>query len=49
VLEIIRKLGYRKTMSSELILGHRVEDWTERQDAPSGVFKEEEGEEEDEA
>jgi len=39
VLEIIRKLGYRKTMSSELVLGSRVEDWTERQDAPSGVFK----------
>jgi len=48
VLEIIRKLGYRKTMPSELILGHRVEDWTERFDAASGVFKEEEGDEEEE-
>jgi hypothetical protein len=37
VLEIIRKLGYRKTMSSELDLGGRAEDWTERADAPSGV------------
>lgn len=40
VLEIIRKLGYRKTMPSELNLGDRVEDWTERPDAPAGVFKE---------
>ena len=39
VLEIIRKLGYRKTMSSELSLGSQVEDWTERPDASSGVFK----------
>lgn len=39
VLEIIRKLGYRKTMPSELVLGDQVEDWTERADAPSGVFK----------
>lgn len=39
VLEIIRKLGYRKTMKSELVLGNQVEDWTERSDAPSGVFK----------
>jgi hypothetical protein len=37
VLEVIRKLGYRKTMPSELNLGKRVEDWTERADAPSGV------------
>lgn len=37
VLEIVRKLGYRKTMLSELDLGNRVEDWTERPDAPSGV------------
>jgi len=35
VLEIVRKLGYRKTMSSELNLGGRVEDWHERPDAPS--------------
>ena len=40
VLEVIRKLGYRKTMPSELNLGRRAEDWTERADAPSGVDKE---------
>lgn len=41
VLEVIRKLGYRKTMASELKnLGANVEDWTERADAPAGVFKE---------
>lgn len=34
VLEIIRKLGYRKTQASELNLGGRVADWTERPDAP---------------
>ncbi len=39
VLEIVRKLGYRKTMTSELNLGNRVEDWTERPDAASGVGK----------
>lgn len=39
VLEIVRKLGYRKTMASELELGSRVQDWTERPDAPSGVDK----------
>ncbi|MHC4415058.1 MAG: hypothetical protein ACYS0G_07230 [Planctomycetota bacterium] len=39
VLEVIRKLGYRKTMPSELNLGGRVEDWTERPDASSGVSK----------
>ncbi len=39
VLEIVRKLGYRKTMPSELNLGDRVEDWTERPDAASGVGK----------
>ena len=39
VLEVIRKLGYRKTMASELVLGGRAEDWTERADAPSGVNK----------
>jgi len=39
ILEVIRKLGYRKIMSSELNLGSRVEDWTERPDAPSGVSK----------
>ena len=41
VLEVIRKLGYRKTMPSELKnLGANTEDWTERADAPAGVFKE---------
>ena len=39
VLEVIRKLGYRKTMASELSL-NQVEDWTEAPDTPSGVFKE---------
>ncbi|MCA9289799.1 MAG: hypothetical protein KDA25_01650 [Phycisphaerales bacterium] len=39
VLEVIRKLGYRKTMPSELNLGSRGEDWTERFDAPANVFK----------
>ena len=29
VLEVIRKLGYRKTMASELTLGQHCEDWTE--------------------
>ena len=37
VLEVVRKLGYRKTMPSELELGARAEDWTERSDAPSGI------------
>ena len=37
VLEIVRKLGYRKTMCSELRLGPRAEDWIERPDAPSGL------------
>lgn len=36
VLEVIRLLGYRKTMASELTLEH-VEDWTEKADAPHGV------------
>lgn len=40
VLEVIRKLGYRKTQPSELKnLGANTEDWTERADAPAGVFK----------
>ncbi len=39
VLEVIRKLGYRKTMPTELNLGSRVEDWTERSDGPRGVTK----------
>lgn len=44
VLEIIRKLGYRKTMPSELNLGARAQDWQEKPDAPSGVWKEAEEE-----
>jgi len=40
VLEIVRKLGYRKTMSSELQLGQNAPDWREKADAPSGVDKE---------
>lgn len=39
VLEVIRKLGYRKTMPTELELGSRVEDWTEKPDSQSGVSK----------
>ena len=34
VLEVIRKLGYRKTSSSELQLD-AIEDWTEAPDAPT--------------
>jgi hypothetical protein len=37
VLEVVRKLGYRKTMPSELNLGGRAEDWRERADAPSNT------------
>lgn len=37
VLEVVRKLGYRKTMPTELNLGGRVEDWRERPDAPSNT------------
>lgn len=39
VLEVVRKLGYRKTMPSELNLGGKEKDWTEKSDAPSGVNK----------
>lgn len=39
VLEVLRKIGYRKTQPSQLNLGPRVEDWTERADAPAGVSK----------
>jgi hypothetical protein len=39
VLEIIRKLGYRKTMPSELNLGSRATDWTEKGNVASGVNK----------
>jgi len=34
VLEVIRKLGYRKTQPSELNL-ETAEDWTEAPDAPA--------------
>ena len=37
VLEVVRKLGYRKTLPSELSLGNKVEDWTEDCNTPSGV------------
>ncbi len=37
VLEVVRKLGYRKTMPSELELGQQGEDWTESANSPSGV------------
>ena len=36
VLEVVRLLGYRKTMPSELNL-RNVEDWREKPDAASGV------------
>lgn len=36
VLEVVRLLGYRKTMKSELRL-RRAEDWFEPADAPSNV------------
>ena len=35
VLEVVRRLGYRKTAASELKLGSKIEDWTEAPDAPS--------------
>ncbi|MDA1007612.1 MAG: hypothetical protein O2800_01220 [Planctomycetota bacterium] len=44
VLEVVRKLGYRKTMASEINLGTRSQDWTEHPDAPSNVTKEASGE-----
>ncbi len=44
VIEIIRKLGYRKTMPSEINLGLRAQDWREKADAPTGVWKEAPGE-----
>ena len=37
VLEVIRKLGYRKTLRSSVDLRGRAEDFTERPDAPAGV------------
>lgn len=39
VLEVIRKLGYRKTQLSEIKLSGRTEDWTERGDAPANVTR----------
>ena len=39
VLEVVRKLGYRKTMPSELNLGGQVKDWVEKPNAVSGVNK----------
>ncbi|HYE02040.1 MAG TPA: hypothetical protein VD963_02265 [Phycisphaerales bacterium] len=40
VLEVIRLLGYRKTMPSELSL-RNAEDWRERPDTPAKVRREE--------
>ena len=37
VLEVVRRLGYRKTQTSEVRLGSKVEDWTERPNAPTGI------------
>lgn len=37
VLEVVRRLGYRKTTASELKLGTKVDDWTESPDAPDGL------------
>ena len=37
VLAVVRKLGYRKTMSSELTLPNQAADWTESPESPSGV------------
>jgi len=37
VLEVVRRLGYRKTMPTELNLGGRHEDWAEKPDAPNWV------------
>ncbi len=37
VLEVVRKLGYRKTLPSDLDLSNRVQDWTEEPDSDCGV------------
>lgn len=37
VLSVVRKLGYRKTMESELNLSNQTCDWTESPHGPSGV------------
>ena len=37
VLEVVRKLGYRKTKKSEFDLGTSANDWTEKPDSESGV------------
>ena len=39
VLEVVRRLGYRKTSASELNLGPKAEDWTEPADAPKRAVK----------
>ncbi len=39
ILEVIRKLGYRKTLPSEVNLRGRAEDFMERADAPAGVAR----------
>ena len=35
VLEVVRRLGYRKTAASELNFSGKVQDWTEAADASS--------------
>jgi hypothetical protein len=37
VLEVVRKLGYRKTQNSQFDLGPTVQDWTEKPDADVGI------------
>ncbi len=37
VLEVVRKLGYRKTLPSDLKLGDKAQDWTEEANSDSGV------------
>ena len=37
VLAVVRKLGYRKTMPSELTLSNQTADWTEAPNGSSGV------------
>ncbi|MDP7008137.1 MAG: hypothetical protein QGI78_01045 [Phycisphaerales bacterium] len=37
VLEVVRKLGYRKTQKSEITLGPNIEDWVEKPDSDVGA------------
>jgi hypothetical protein len=43
VLEVVRKLGYRKTCHTQLMIDN-AEDWTEPADAPAAVPSESEEE-----